>query len=75
MVVYIRAEREKYYKHGIKGNVFLQKCLSLIIDGMDQSKLIIPHTSTISKVSYHIAVPILYLISYLERFTINDSAN
>ena len=36
--LYLRAEREKYYEHGLKGKKDPDKYLSLIIDGMDQSK-------------------------------------
>ena len=38
-----RNEREKYAKHGHKSERHPSKCLSLIINGMDQDKTDIPH--------------------------------
>ena len=45
-----RAEREKYYKHGLKAKQHPEKYLSLIIDGMDQSKHNLPHFNVTTKV-------------------------
>ena len=38
-----RREREKYAKHRHKSEKFSSKYMSVIIDGMDQSKTDIPH--------------------------------
>ena len=46
----IRAEREKYYKHGFKARYAPEKYLSIIIDGMDQSKHNLPHFQVTTKV-------------------------
>ena len=48
--LYLRAEREKYYKHRLKGKKDPDKYLSLIIDGMDQSKHNLPHFNVMTKV-------------------------
>ena len=45
-----RAEREKYYKHGLKAKQNESRYLSLIIDGIDQTKHNLPHFSVITKV-------------------------
>lgn len=41
--IFLRTERNKYYKHNIKARVNPNKYLSLIIDGMDQAKHNLPH--------------------------------
>jgi len=46
-----RAERRKYYKHGLKAKSNPKKYLSVTLDGMDQNKHNIPHLSTSTKVS------------------------
>ena len=46
-----RAERRVYYHHRDKAKCFPEKYISLILDGMDQSKTNIPHYITDSKVS------------------------
>ncbi|CAB4032559.1 Hypothetical predicted protein [Paramuricea clavata] len=45
-----RAEREKYYKHGFKAKHEPKKYLSIIIDGMDQSKHNLSHFQVTTKV-------------------------
>ena len=40
---FIRAERQKYYKHTDKSRGEPQKYAKIIIDGMDQSKTNLPH--------------------------------
>ena len=47
---FCRAERENYYKHGCKARYAPDKYLSLIIDGMDQSKHNLPHFQVTTKV-------------------------
>jgi len=44
-------ERKKYYKHQKKAEKNPEKYLSIIIDGMDQSKTHLPHWIQCSKVS------------------------
>ena len=44
--------REKYYKHGLKAKQKPEKYISLIIDGMDQSKHNLPHLNVTTKVNY-----------------------
>lgn len=46
-----RKEREKYYHHCAKAKHDTQKYLTLIIDGMDQQKTLLPHYVSQSKVS------------------------
>ena len=41
--MFYRSEREKYAKHRSKSEKYPTKYMSLIIDGMDQSKTDIPH--------------------------------
>ena len=43
---FFRHEREKYAKHRHKSQKYPQTFLSVIIDGMDQSKTDIPHNIT-----------------------------
>ena len=43
-LLHFSLERRKYYKHITKARRDPTKYLSLIIDGMDQSKTEIPHT-------------------------------
>ena len=46
-----RAERRAYYGNCLKAEVSPKQYLSLIIDGMDQSKANLPHANCLSKVS------------------------
>ena len=48
--LYYRAEREKYYRHGLKGKKDSDKYLLLVIDGMDQSKHNLPHFNVMTEV-------------------------
>ena len=50
LVLNPRAERRKYYKHGLKAKSNPKKCLSVTLDGMDQNKHNLPHLSTSTKV-------------------------
>ena len=43
IIYFFRTERKKYYKHAMKARQNPSKYLSIIIDGMDQSKTDIPH--------------------------------
>ena len=45
-----RAEREKYYKHGLKGRDEPKRYLPIMIDGIDQSKHNLPHFNITTKV-------------------------
>lgn len=45
-----RAERKKYYKHGLKAQGKPEEYLSITIDGMDQNKTHLPHFNTSTKV-------------------------
>ena len=45
-----RQERRKYYHHCAKARQRPEKCLSIIVDGMDQSKTSLPHLITRTKV-------------------------
>lgn len=47
-----RAERRAYYGKCLKAEVSPKKYLSLIIDGMDQSKTNLPHPTCLSKVIF-----------------------
>jgi len=49
-VLMCSGERKKYYKHQTKAEQHPDKYLSLIIDGMDQSKTHLPHWIQKSKV-------------------------
>ena len=46
-----RAERRAYYRNCLKAEVSPKQYLSLIVDGMDQSKQNLPHANCLSKVS------------------------
>ena len=50
------AERKKYYKHQAKAISFPKKYMSVIIDGIDQSKTHLPHWPQISKVRYRFGI-------------------
>lgn len=47
--LYFSMERQNYYKHQTKAKIHSSKYLSIIIDGMDQSKTQIPHFVHASK--------------------------
>ena len=50
MLIYIhRIERKKYHSHREKSRTYPEKFLTLIIDGMDQSKTNLPNTKLIAK--------------------------
>ena len=66
--IFLRTERNKYYKHNIKARVNPNKYLSLIIDGMDQAKHNLPHFTTSTKVKSMLLVHVLNII--LECFRI-----
>ena len=66
--IFLRTERNKYYKHNIKARVNPNKYLSLIIDGMDQAKHNLPHFTTSTKVKSMLLVHVLNII--LECFQI-----
>ena len=51
--LYFRAEREKYYKHGLTGKKDPDKYLSLIVNEMDQSKHNLPNFNAMTKVRVH----------------------
>ena len=53
MFLSYRAEREKYYKHGLKAEKEPSKYISITIDGMDQNKHNLPHFNTSTKVINH----------------------
>ena len=44
-----RLERDKYYSHREKARWEPEKYITIILDGMDQSKTNLPYLSTISK--------------------------
>ncbi len=46
---FFSAERRKYYKHTEKAKRHPSRYLSIIIDGMDQSKTFVPHFVRVSK--------------------------
>ena len=46
-----RAERKKYYKHGLKAKGEPKKYLLITIDGMDQAKHNLPPFTTTSEVN------------------------
>lgn len=48
-ILFFSLERQKYYKHQAKAKSHPEKYMSLIIDGMDQSKTQIPHFVHASK--------------------------
>lgn len=50
MTIFCSGERKKYYKHQKKAESNPDKYLSIIIDGMDQSKTHLPHWIQCSKV-------------------------
>jgi len=47
------AERRAYYANCLKAEQQPRRYLSLILDGMDQSKTNLPHANCLSKVSLH----------------------
>ena len=49
MILYDRLERKKYHSHREKSRMHSEKFLTLIIDGMDQSKAHLPNTKLIAK--------------------------
>ena len=49
MFFYNRLERKKYHSHREKSRTYPEKFLTLIIDGMDQSKTNLPNTKLIAK--------------------------
>ena len=46
---FFRKERQKYHRHREKSRVPSAKCITIIIDGMDQAKTNLPNTKAISK--------------------------
>lgn len=48
-IIYFRIERSKYHHHREKSRSNPDKFMTIIIDGMDQSKSNLPNTATISK--------------------------
>lgn len=65
--LYFSMERQKYYKHQTKAKIHSSKYLSIIIDGMDQSKTQIPHfvhaskfTSSMWRLRVHLVGVILH---------------
>lgn len=64
-------ERQKYYKHIQKAKNYPEKYMSIIIDGMDQSKTEIPHymyissmVSSLWKLRVHLAGKTLEIIDF-----------
>lgn len=47
--ILFRKERERYYSHRSKARSNPEKCVTIIIDGMDQSKSNLPNTKLIAK--------------------------
>ncbi|XP_061171052.1 uncharacterized protein LOC133180592 [Saccostrea echinata] len=78
-------ERQKYYKHQQKAKMFPNKYLSLIIDGMDQSKTSLPHfvhaskfTSTMWKLRVHLIGVIVHgigIYGFFDLFQYSHSTN
>ena len=48
-VFYFRCERKKYHSHREKARSSPEKYLTMIVDGMDQSKTNLPNTKLVSK--------------------------
>lgn len=78
-------ERQKYYKHQTKAKIHSSKYLSIIIDGMDQSKTQIPHfvhaskfTSSMWRLRVHLVGVILHGIGvygFFDLFEYSHSTN
>lgn len=75
-------ERHKYFKHQEKAKVFPNRYLSLIIDGMDQSKTSLPHfaqaskfTSAMWKLRVHLIGVVVHGIGIYGFFTYREVTN
>ena len=71
MYVYYSKERRKYYKHILKARKHPNSYLSLIIDGMDQSKTYLPHFVHLAKSIEHLWKLRLHLTGKLKPLILN----
>lgn len=54
--IFIRDQRLRYYSHRENARQEPHKCMSLIIDGMDQNKTSLPHLTRINKAAFNMWV-------------------
>lgn len=83
--LFFSMEKQKYYKHQSKVKTHPSKYLSIIIDGMDQSKTQIPHfvhasklTSSMWRLRVHLVGVILHGIGvygFFDLFEYSHSTN
>ena len=70
-LISLRAERRAYYANCLKAEQEPKRYLSLILDGMDQSKTNLPHANCLSKVSSRKNLYLLFVFCYSRLFKVD----